>query len=138
MVCAGILNDHNLHSADFKALALGPLDHATRFTAYNVNGFKFCTVSRDQGLLTQNMGVYGTFGIKSYMSSNDCNMQFNDVLCYGKLLVIVKINYQGRFRVTLFKCLWANTTTSQGITIDDLRHHISKFLQDNSHQSVSR
>ena len=114
------MNDHNPHSAEFRALAIGPLDHAQRFTAYNVNGFKFCTVSRDQGLLTQNSGVYGTFGTRSYASSSDGNMQFGDVPYYGKLLDVVRITYQGLFSVTLFKCLWANTTTSRGLTTNGL------------------
>ena len=75
---------------------------------------------QDQGLLTQNAGVYGTFGTRSYVSSSDSNMQFSYVPYYGKLLDIVKINYQGHFHVMLFKCLWANTTTFRGLTIDDL------------------
>ncbi|KAI9125897.1 hypothetical protein K1719_003315 [Acacia pycnantha] len=73
------------HSPEFRALALGPLDHAQRFTAYNVNGFKFCTVSRDQGLLTQNSGVYGTFGTRSYASSSDGNTTRKSQICYGLL-----------------------------------------------------
>lgn len=47
-------------------------------------------------------------------------MQFGGVPYYGKLLDVVELNYQGRFTVTLFKCLWANTTTSRGLTTDDL------------------
>ena len=47
-------------------------------------------------------------------------MQFEDVPYYGKLLGVVKINYKDRFTVTLFKFLWANTTTSWGFITDDL------------------
>lgn len=99
---------------------MGPLERATRFTAYSVNGFKFCTVSRDQGLLTQNSGVYGTFGTRSYASTSDGNMQFGGVPYYGKLVDVIEVNYQGRFAVTLFKCLWADTTTSRGLNTDEL------------------
>ena len=66
------------------------------------------------------MGVYSTFGKRSYTSRSDGNMQFGDVPYYGKLLDVVRITYQGLFSVTLFKCLWANTTTSRGLTTDDL------------------
>ena len=115
-----ILNDHNPHSPQFRALAIGPLDHAKRFTAYNGYVFKFCTVSRYQVLQTQNSGVFDTFRTRSYASSSDSNMQFGGVPYYGKLVDVVELNYQGHFTVTLFKCLWANTTTSRGLTTDDL------------------
>ena len=58
--------------------------------------------------------------MRSYTSSSERNMQFGDIPYYGKLLDVVRITYQGLFSVTLFKCLWANTTTSQGLTTDDL------------------
>ena len=35
-------------SEDIKFLARGPLIQARRFSAYNVNGFKFRTISREQ------------------------------------------------------------------------------------------
>ena len=43
----------NEMSTDLKFLARGPLDNATRFTAYNINGFKFRTLAREEGLKTQ-------------------------------------------------------------------------------------
>ncbi|XP_045831553.1 uncharacterized protein LOC123922941 [Trifolium pratense] len=45
-------------SADLQFLARGPLDKARRFTAYNINGFKFRTLAREEGLKTQNSGVF--------------------------------------------------------------------------------
>ena len=41
---------------DFVALATGPCEWARRFTAYNVNGFKFRTMARDNRHATQNLG----------------------------------------------------------------------------------
>nr|KYP46553.1 hypothetical protein KK1_031844 [Cajanus cajan] len=112
---------------DLKFLAMGPIDCAKRYSAYNVNGFKFRTLERDQGLKTQNSGIFGTFGTRSYASSSDNQMQFGGVPYYGKLLDIIEINYQGRFSVTLFKCMWANTTTSRGIVKDDLGFTLVSF-----------
>ena len=90
-----ILNDNlqHLYHPDFIALASGPLDHARRFTAYNVNGFKFRTVFRDGNHSTQNSGVFGTYGGIPY---------------YGRLVDIIEVNYRCIFPVILFKCLWTN------------------------------
>jgi hypothetical protein len=45
-------NNLDSHSGPDKdvliSLAQGPLDQARRFTAYNVNGFKFRTLARDK------------------------------------------------------------------------------------------
>lgn len=101
-------------------LARGPINKAKRFTAYNVNGYKFRTLERDERLKTQNSGVFGTFGTRSYSSSSDAQMRFGGVPYYGKLVDIIELSYTGVFTVALFKCQWANTTTSRGMKKDDL------------------
>ena len=45
-------------SSDLQFLARSPMDKARRFTGYNINGFKFRTLARDEGLKTQNSGVF--------------------------------------------------------------------------------
>nr|KYP39706.1 hypothetical protein KK1_038992 [Cajanus cajan] len=116
-----IRNDSNgSYSNDLKFLAMGPITCAKRYTAYNINGLKFRTLERDQGLKTQNNGIFGTFGTRSYASSSDNQMQFGGVPYYGKLVDIIELNYHGQFSVTLFKCMWANITTRRGIVTDDL------------------
>ncbi|WVY89886.1 hypothetical protein V8G54_035400 [Vigna mungo] len=72
--------------------------------AYNVNGFKFKILEHDLWIKTQNSGVFGTCGTRSYASSSDDQMEFGGVPYY----------------VVLFKCVWANTTTSRGIMTDEL------------------
>ncbi|XP_039116440.1 uncharacterized protein LOC120251851 [Dioscorea cayenensis subsp. rotundata] len=47
------------------ALVQGPINQAKRYSAYNVNGYKFRTLEREKGLKTQNSGVFGTFGTRS-------------------------------------------------------------------------
>ncbi|XP_027922753.1 uncharacterized protein LOC114180648 [Vigna unguiculata] len=97
-----IKNDLNgPYSDDLKFLAMGPIDCAKRYNAYNVNGFKFRTLERDHGLKTQNSGIFD----------------------------IIEINYNGRFSVTLFKCMWADTTTSRGIITDDLGFRLVNFTR---------
>jgi len=93
---------------------------ARRFTAYNVNGYKFRTLAREEGMKTQNSGVFGAFGTNSYASTSDKNPKFASVLYYGKLEDIIELNYYGRFTITMFKCKWANTTTSMGKKVDAL------------------
>lgn len=110
-------------------LARGPIDKARRFTAYNVNGYKFRTLERDQRLKTQNSGVFCTFGTRSYSSNSDTQMRFGGVPYYGKLVDIIELRYNGVFTVTLFKCQWANTSTARGMKKDDLGFTSINFLR---------
>lgn len=105
-------------STDLKILARGPLDSARRFSAYNINGFKFRTLAREAGLKTQNSGVFLTSKTSCVSSSVDGNMRQADLPYYGKLEVIIEINYYGRFKVILFKCKWADTTRDRGYKKD--------------------
>ncbi|RDX79974.1 hypothetical protein CR513_39535, partial [Mucuna pruriens] len=54
---------------DLKFLTMGPIDCAEHYNAYNINGFKFRILERDQGLKTQNSGIFVIFGTRSYASS---------------------------------------------------------------------
>ena len=121
------------YSDDIKLLAQGPFQQARRWTAYNVNGYKFRTTAREQGLKTQNNGVFVTAGTTSFASSNDNNPSRGPVPYYGKLVDIVELNYSGRFLVTLFKCKWAETTTNRGMRKDDF-----KFVNINFSRLIHR
>jgi hypothetical protein len=71
--------------ADLKFLACGPLDKARRFSAYNINGFKFRTSAREEGLKTQNSGVFLTSNTSCVSSSVDRNVRQAELPYYGKL-----------------------------------------------------
>ncbi|CAA7061732.1 unnamed protein product [Microthlaspi erraticum] len=58
---------------DLRCLALRPSEQVVKYTAYNVNGFKFRTTKRDSSLKTQNNGVYVAAETMSYASSRDPN-----------------------------------------------------------------
>lgn len=105
-------------SHDIKFLAQGPAPYARRFTAYNINGFKFRTLSREQGLKTQNSGVFLMSDTSCVASSADRNLRQADLPYYGKLEDIIELNYYGKFRVVLFKCKWADTTRDRGFKRD--------------------
>ena len=105
---------------DFVALATGPREWARRFTAYNVNGFKFRTMARDNRHATQNSGVFGMYGTRSYSNNRDDYVQYGGIPYYGRLVDIIEVDYHGRFPVILFKCEWANTATQRGLKIDEL------------------
>ncbi|XP_061374183.1 uncharacterized protein LOC133316451 [Gastrolobium bilobum] len=117
------LDVKNIREADkdiMLTLAHGPMYEVRRFSAYNVNGFKFRTLDRDNNLKTQNNGVFGTFDTRSYSSTRDDQMICGGVPYYGKLVDIIEINYNGLFTVPLFKCQWADTTTHRGHKKDKL------------------
>ncbi|XP_025628517.1 uncharacterized protein [Arachis hypogaea] len=95
--------------------------------AYNVNGFRFRTLSREEGLKTQNSGVHVTSDTRSYASKRDSNVAVGGVLYYGKLVDIIELNYSGQFTVILFRCIWTNTTSGRGIKQDVLGHTLVNF-----------
>ncbi|KAL4394439.1 hypothetical protein AHAS_Ahas02G0152100 [Arachis hypogaea] len=98
------------HSNELQWLACGSIAHAKRYQAYNVNGFKFRTMSREEGMKTQNSVVYVTSYTRNYASKRDANVAVGGVSYYGRLVDIIELNYSGQFTVVLFKCLWADTT----------------------------
>jgi hypothetical protein len=114
-------------STDMKFLARGPLDNARRFTAYNVNGFKFRTLAREEGLRTQNSGVFLTSNTSCVSSSVDQNLRQADLPYYGKLEDIIEINYYGHINVVLFKCKWADTTRDRGYKKDQWKFNCVNF-----------
>lgn len=77
-------------------------------------------MQRDEGLKTQNSGVYASFGTKSYARASDNRPIEGSVSYYGKVVDIIELNYHGQFVVTLFKCQWANTTNSRCMKKDAL------------------
>lgn len=103
---------------DLKYLAKGPTSQARRFSAFNINGFKFRTARREHGLKTQNSGVFLTSSTSCVASSVDGNLREADLSYYGKLEDIIELNYYGQFKVTLFKCKWADTTRDRGFKKD--------------------
>ncbi|RYR66245.1 hypothetical protein Ahy_A03g012223 [Arachis hypogaea] len=109
-----------LHSKEMKLLAYGPMIQARHFWAYNVNGYKFNTITKKDGLKTQNSGVYVSSDTRSYASMRDNRVVVGSVLYYKKILDIIELNYSYNFRVVLFKCVWADIPTNRGIKQDHL------------------
>ncbi|XP_057760440.1 uncharacterized protein LOC130980816 [Arachis stenosperma] len=52
-------------------------------------------------------------------SASDADVRNADLSYYGKLEDIIELNYNGQFRVTLFKCKWADTTRERGCRKDN-------------------
>ena len=130
-------DDSETHSDDLKSFARGPMVQARRFTTYNVNGYKFRTVERDENLKTQNSGVFASFGTKSYASTSDSRPMEGVVPYYGKLVDIIELNYFGRIHVVLFKCKWANTTNPRYIKMDALGFtsvNFSRLIHTGDHE----
>lgn len=120
-------NDLDGISVDIRCLAPGPSAKVLKFSAYNINGFKFRTIERDQDLKTQNSGVFVSAETISYASSRDLNPIAGDVSYYGKLTEILELNYYECFRVVLFKCKWVDTRDARGYKKDDFGHTLVNF-----------
>ncbi|QHN92914.1 uncharacterized protein DS421_17g588130 [Arachis hypogaea] len=116
-----------MHPNELQWLACGPNVQVSRYTFYNVNGFKFITLSREEGLKTQNSRLYVTSDTRSLASKRDSNVAVGSVSYYGKLVDIIELNYSGQFTVALFRCIWANTTSGRGIKQDSLGHTVVNF-----------
>ncbi|KAL4397118.1 hypothetical protein AHAS_Ahas01G0159900 [Arachis hypogaea] len=113
--------ESTLHSKEMKLLACGSVIQARRFGVYNVNGYKFRTITKEDVLKIQNSGVYVSSNTKSYTSMRDNKVAVGSVSYYKKIMGIIELNYSCHFTVVLFKCVWTDTTTSRGIKQDHLR-----------------
>ncbi|KAL4315638.1 hypothetical protein AHAS_Ahas15G0205100 [Arachis hypogaea] len=51
---------------------------------------------------------------------HDNRVAVGNVSYYEKIVDILELNYSYHFRVVLFKCVWADTTTNKGIKQDNL------------------
>ncbi|XP_016192130.1 uncharacterized protein LOC107633010 [Arachis ipaensis] len=113
--------DSTVHSKEMKLLACGPMLQARRFGTYNVNGYKFKTITKEDGMKIQNSRVYVSSNTRSYANMRDNRVAIGSVPYYGKIVDIIELmNYSCHFTVVLFKCIWADTTTSRGIKQDHL------------------
>ncbi|XP_015939549.1 uncharacterized protein LOC107465082 [Arachis duranensis] len=119
--CRGsVFMESTIQSKEMKLLACGPMIQAKRFGAYNVNRYKFRIVTKENGMNTQNSGVYVSSNMRSYASMRDNRVAVGSVSYYEKIVDIIELNYSCSFIVVLFKCVWADTTTSRGIKQDHL------------------
>ncbi|KAL4301171.1 hypothetical protein AHAS_Ahas17G0274200 [Arachis hypogaea] len=80
-----VLMESTLQSKDLQLLACGPMIQARRFGAYNVNGYKFRTISKENEMKTQNSGVYVSSNIRSYASMRDNRVAVGGVPYYRKI-----------------------------------------------------
>nr|XP_029152337.1 uncharacterized protein LOC112784558 isoform X2 [Arachis hypogaea] len=109
----------NIVHEDLRYLARGPSRYAKRFSTFSINGFSFRTTNRDKGLKTQNSGVFLMSSTPCVASASDADVRNADLSYYAKLEDIIELNYNGQFRVTLFKCKWADTTRERGCRKDN-------------------
>ena len=77
---------------------------------------------------TQNSGVFVTSTTACVASSVDRYLREADLPYYGKLKDIIELIY-GQYRVTLFKCKWADTTRDRGLQKDKWNFTSVNFSQ---------
>jgi hypothetical protein len=105
-------------TSEIEWLARGPNNIARRFHGYNINGFKFRTEKKEQGLKTQNSGVVMSAITQKFSAGGEPIQNSSNVMYYGKLVDIIELDYFGKLRVVLFKCIWVDTKLNKGIKID--------------------
>ncbi|XP_072052067.1 uncharacterized protein [Arachis hypogaea] len=103
---------------DLRYLVRSSSRYAMRFSTFSINGLSFQTTNRDNELKTQNSGVFLMSSTLCVASTSDANVRNADLSYYGKLEDIIELNYNGRFRVTLFKCKSADTTRERNYRKD--------------------
>lgn len=91
----------------------GPMEIASRFNRYVVNGKMFHTVAHDVGKRTQNSGV--------------CVPTVDGLTYYGKLTDIIEVEYYDRTKYIMFKCDWADTTRDRGYKVDEYGMELVSF-----------
>ncbi|KAL4382007.1 hypothetical protein AHAS_Ahas04G0190400 [Arachis hypogaea] len=111
---------HVLANCEAVSEFIEPRLQARRYGAYNVNGYKFRTMAKDEGMKSQNSGVYVSSNTRSYASMRDQKVATVSVPYYGKIVDIIELNYNCRFSVVMLKCIWADTITTRGIKQDHL------------------
>ncbi|RYR28647.1 uncharacterized protein LOC107626859 isoform X1 [Arachis ipaensis] len=114
-------------STDIKFLARGPMMNARRFSVYDINGYRFRTLTREFGLKTQNSGVFLVSNTPCIASIADRNMRQANLPYYDKLEDIIELNYHGQFSVVLFKCKWADNTRDRGYKKDHWNFNCVNF-----------
>ncbi|KAL4343249.1 hypothetical protein AHAS_Ahas11G0059500 [Arachis hypogaea] len=71
VICCQVPMKSMQHSKEMKLLAYNPMFQARRFGAYSVNGYKFRTITKEDGLKTKNSRVYDSSSTRSYASMRD-------------------------------------------------------------------
>ncbi|KAH0696178.1 hypothetical protein KY290_013550 [Solanum tuberosum] len=67
---------------EIEVLANGPNNVVRRFKEYNIHGFKFCTMWKEQGLKTQNSGVVMSAVTKRFSNGRESIEQSSDDMYY--------------------------------------------------------
>lgn len=109
-------------------MARGPNRATERFKGYVINGFRFHTKDREANRKTQNSGIVVVASTSSYASAKDQNPVAGDVTYYGILNDIMELNYYEHFKITLFKCDWADIHSyGKGVRKDDFGFTLVNF-----------
>ncbi|XP_039134228.1 uncharacterized protein LOC120271620 [Dioscorea cayenensis subsp. rotundata] len=103
---------------EIRILAQGPNKIIKRYKGFIINGFRFHTKSRERLRRTQNSGCIVTSSTMSYASASDGNPLEGKLDYYGVLNDIIELDYFNKYKIVLFRCDWADISTSRGIKKD--------------------
>lgn len=106
-------------------MAWGPLRIVQTYETYIINGYKFHTMARGEGMKTSNYGVC--------VRGTDGQLE-NDF--FGILTDIIEVQYYGhpKKKLVLFKCEWFDNTRSRGTKVDN-RFGIVEVKQSRRYQA---
>ncbi|CAE6012845.1 unnamed protein product [Arabidopsis arenosa] len=124
-------NSRNSHSKEIRWLAFGPRNVALAHKGFIVNGQRFHTDAVKRK--TQNSGVtYEAFSM-CRSSARDMRQVADMLTYYGVIKEVLLMDYH-MFKVTLFRCNWANTGNGvkeeDGFTLVNLHMNQTAYLKD--------
>jgi hypothetical protein len=64
----------------------------------------------------------------SYAGASDARPVLGNVTYYGRIIVIIELNYSGNFSVVLFKCEWVDVVSGRGIKMEKIWLHTFRLL----------
>ncbi|KAG7568012.1 hypothetical protein ISN45_Aa04g008500 [Arabidopsis thaliana x Arabidopsis arenosa] len=124
-------DSRNSHSKEIRWLAFGPRNVALAHKGFIVNGQQFHTDAVKRK--TQNSGVtYEAFSM-CRSSARDMRQVADMLTYYGVIKEVLLMDYH-MFKVTLFRCNWANTGNGvkeeDGFTLVNLHMNQTAYLKD--------
>lgn len=129
---AGQLNvNYNEVTDTVKWLAQGPRKGVSKYSGYDIDGYRYHTKARDDERAVQNSGVSLVASTMQVSSAKDKNPIVSNMTFYGVIEEIWELDYH-QFQVPLFKCAWVEN--EKGIKYDEDSRHVLVNLNRRGHR----
>ncbi|GJZ34253.1 putative transposase-associated domain-containing protein [Tanacetum coccineum] len=113
--------EKNNFDKEVLSLAIGPRNVAKQCNGFITNGLRFLTKSHEEFKKTQNSGVIVEVEGGNY---------------YGKLTIIIELEYVFGYKVVLFRCDWVDIRPSRGLKKDKYGFPLVNFSRPLVHTGI--